>query len=99
MKALAAILLLAGEMARAQTTEIRLNTIGFLPEEPKQATVAAPCTNFTLVRQSDGHAVFTNSATGPRLNPDTEEQLYTADFSVFHETGAFQLDVPGVGRS
>jgi len=99
MKALCAILLLAGGLVRAQTTAIRLNTIGFLPEEPKQASVAAACTNFTVVRQSDGQAVFSNSVAGPRHNADTEEELYTADFSAWHEAGVFQLDVPGVGRS
>ncbi len=99
MKALCAVVLLAGEVVHAQTTEIRLNTIGFLPDEPKQATVAAACTNFTVVRQSDGHAVFSNSVAGPRHNQDTDEDLYTADFSEFHQSGAFQLDVPGVGRS
>ena len=52
-----------------------------------------------VVRQGDGQVVFSNSVTGPRLNQDTDEQLYTADFSAFHESGAFQLDVPGVGRS
>jgi endoglucanase len=99
MKILGAIFLLAGGMVHAQTTDIRLNTIGFLPDEPKQATVAAACSNFTVVRQSDGQAVFTNAVAGPRLNEDTAEQLYTADFSAFRESGAFQLDVPGVGRS
>jgi endoglucanase len=91
--------MLAGEVVHAQTTEIRLNTIGFLPDEPKQATIAAACTNFTVVRQGDGKVVFSNSVTGPHLNQDTDEQLYTADLSALHELGAFQLDVPGVGRS
>ena len=71
MKGVCALLLLAGGVARAQTTEIRLNSIGFLPDEPKQATVAAACTNFTVVRQTDGRAVFSNAVAGPRLNEDT----------------------------
>jgi endoglucanase len=90
---------MAAGAACAQTTKIRLNTAGFLPDEPKQASIAAPCTNFTLVRASDGQPVFTNAATGPRHNQDTAEDLYTADFSAFRQSGAFQLDVPGLGRS
>jgi endoglucanase len=93
------ILLLAGEVLHAQTTLIRFNTIGFLPKETKQATVAASCASFTVVRQSDGRTVFSNAVAGPRQNPDTDEQLYTADFSEVRESGVFQLDVPGVGRS
>ncbi len=32
-------------------------------------------------------------------DPDTQEQLYTADFSGLTQPGEYQLDVPGVGRS
>ncbi|HXR06602.1 MAG TPA: glycoside hydrolase family 9 protein [Candidatus Acidoferrum sp.] len=99
LKTLCAMLLLAGEAVQAQTTAIRLNTIGFLPGEPKQATIAAACRYFTLVRPGDGQAVFSNTVAGPRRNPDTEEDLYTADFSAWREPGVFQLEAPGVGRS
>jgi len=78
---------------------IRLNTVGYLPRAEKQASVAAPGTNFTVIRLGDQATVFAGKITGPLLNPDTQEQLYTADFSRLKKPGDYQLDVPGVGRS
>lgn len=88
-----------GIMVRAEAPPIRLNTIGFLPEAPKQASIAKACTEFSLIHQGDGETVFHGFVSEPRENRDTGETLYTADFSAFKETGIFQVDVPGVGRS
>ena len=78
---------------------IRLNSLGFLPDHPKLATVAVPCTNFTLIRQSDGKSVFAARASGPQYDEASDEQLYTCDFSGCTNAGLFTLDIPGVGRS
>ena len=78
---------------------IRLNTLGYLPDAPKQATVASPCAAFAVVRVGDGERVLDGTATGPLRNADTDEQLYTADFSTLVEPGEYRLDVPGVGQS
>jgi endoglucanase len=83
----------------ASAGPVRLNSLGFLPDQPKQATVAAAATNFVLIKASDGAVVFTGSVSGPRPNADTREDLFTADFSAFTNTGTFELEVPGVGRS
>ena len=78
---------------------IRLNTVGYLPLAPKQASIAAPCTDFAVIRVADGVTVFKGKVTGPVLDADTQEQLYTADFSKLKQPGEYQLDVQGVGRS
>ncbi len=78
---------------------IRLNTVGYPPGAIKQASVALPCTNFSVVRLSDDVTVFSGKTTGPVPDPDTREQLYTADFSKLKRPGDYQLVVPGVGRS
>jgi endoglucanase len=78
---------------------IRLNSIGFIPGQPKQATLTNDATRFTLVRSADGVAVFSGTVAGPITNADTGERLFTADFSAFINAGSFQLDVPGAGRS
>jgi endoglucanase len=85
--------------AAGESTAIRLNTVGYLPYAEKQASIALPCTNFTVVRLPDNATVFSGKTTGPVLNPDTQEQLYTADFSPVKQPGEYQLKVPGVGRS
>jgi endoglucanase len=100
---LAVALLAASLFSTIQATEdapkIPLNSIGYLPGKEKKAIIAAPCSEFAVVRVNGGAKVFEGKATGPVLNSDTQEQLCTADFSALKEPGEFQLDVPGVGRS
>lgn len=97
--ALASGLLLSAVCAAQEAPLIRLNTIGYLSGREKKATIAAPCTNFVVVRVKDGAKVFAGRVTGPVLNDDTSEQLCTADFSALKKPGQYQLDVVGVGRS
>ena len=78
---------------------IRLNTVGFLPETKKVASIGTACTNFQLVRASDGKAVFTGEISGPKWNADTAENLFTADFSAWRTPGVYLLAVDGVGKS
>jgi endoglucanase len=85
--------------AEGESNSIRLNTIGYQPQARKQASIAAPCTNFTVIRLPDRTVAFSDKVTGPALNADTGEQLCTADFSNFKQPGDYQLEVPGVGRS
>jgi len=96
---LLALLVSAAVHAEEASLQVRLNTVGYLPEAQKKAAVAAPCSDFTVVRVKDGAKVMSGKATGPVLNEDTREQLFTADFSTLKEPGEYQLDVAGVGRS
>src|SRR4029079_3464869 len=78
---------------------IHLNTVGYLPNRPKRASVSAPCTEFALVRASDKTPILRGTVTGPARNTDTAEDLFTADFSSLKEPGTYYLEIPGVGRS
>lgn len=78
---------------------IRLNTIGYLPDSPKRASIAGKFSRFAVIRVADGRKVYTGEATGPLSNADTEEQLYIADFSALKTPGEYQLEVDGIGRS
>ena len=81
------------------TATIRLNTVGYLPGEAKIASIPQVCSNFFVVRASDGVVVYSNTATGPVLNADTAEQLWQADFSAVQAAGKYWLESPGAGRS
>jgi endoglucanase len=94
--------MLSPGFARAEENEspqIRLNTVGYPPRAEKLATIAAPGTNFSVVRLADNVTVFTGRISGPVLNPDTKEPLGTADFSAVTRPGVYQLRVPGTGGS
>jgi len=94
-----ALLVLPLPAFAADAPPIRLNTIGFLPDQEKRASVAAPCSAFTVVRPEGGAAVFSGKASEPQKNADTGEMLQTADFSPLNPPGTYCLDAPGVGRS
>jgi endoglucanase len=89
----------AASLAAEEAPKIRLNTVGYLPGKEKKASIAGECSRFTVVRVKDNAKVLEGAATGPVLNADTNEQLYTADFSALKEPGEYQLDVPGVEKS
>ena len=94
------ILFLSGmDGALGADSDIRLNSLGFLPAMQKKATIASECTSFTIKRVSDGHAAFSGNVTGPLQQKDVNEVVWIADFSAVFEKGKFYLDVPGVGRS
>ena len=85
----------------AYDTRIRLNTIGFLPDAPKQATVAASCEKFDVVRVSDHAVVFTGQAGAPFQTAvtDTDETIQTIDFSAVTAPGKYRVEIAGVGAS
>jgi endoglucanase len=80
-------------------TDIRLNTIGFLPDKEKRASISAACSKFSVIRSSDSVAVFTGAVAGPKKNFDTDEDIFIADFSDITSEGTYFLKVDNVGRS
>lgn len=86
---------MGGEVANP----IRLDTVGYLPNQLKVATLAGPTERFVVRRFSDGPVVFADLTDGPHTNPDTEEQLRLADFTPLAEPGRYVLEAEGLGRS
>src|SRR5687767_6932720 len=97
--ALAVTALAASAPARGDDSHVRLNTVGFLPDAPKRASVAAPFDRFGVVRVADEVEVFSGQATAPAVNEDTGESLRVADFSQVKAPGLYCVDIPSVGRS
>src|SRR5689334_21058224 len=91
--------LLDAARVSAADAAIRLNTVGFLPHHDKRASIAAACTEFSVINEADGKTAFRGKTSGPVRNADTGEDLYLADFSALTQPGAYRLDVKGVGRS
>lgn len=70
---------------------IRLNSVGFVPAQKKLALTAAPGDSAFQVRDADERVVFEGPVQGPVLNADTEEELWTLDFSAFEDEGVYTL--------
>ncbi len=82
----------------AADSDIRLNSLGFLPDSPKKATVVVKAGDFSL-KTPDGKSVFSGTVSGPVHQNDVSQDAWTADFSGVTTAGRYYLEVPGVGRS
>jgi endoglucanase len=83
----------------AGNNNIRLNSLGFLPENAKQASVNAECSKFEIKDATTGKVVFTGQVTGPQFQQDVNEKVWTADFSSLTTAGEYYVSIPGVGNS
>jgi endoglucanase len=81
-------------------TDVRLNSLGFLPNNDKVATIRGACTNFYLLTSPGNVTVSTGTVTGPFSDGQTlENNLYKANFSTYSTNGTYYLNVPGIGKS
>ncbi len=80
-------------------TDIRLNSLGYLPAAQKKATIISKCSNFTVKEASKGKTVYSGKVTGPFSQADVDQTAWIADFSKVNKPGKYYLEVPGVGRS
>lgn len=99
LSAIASLTLFITASSWAADSDIRLNSIGFLPQEVKHASIVSACSEFQLVRVSDQSVVYSAKVTEPKVNPDTNETICTADFSSYTEPGEYRLQVKGAGVS
>ena len=88
---------------------VRVNSVGFLPGTPKQATYAGPASTFVIHRADGGKkpgddpVVFPDApgAVGPALNASDsgEPEVHVVDFSDLNVPGEYYVAVDGVGTS
>ncbi len=80
-------------------TDIRLNSLGYLPAAQKKATIISKCSNFTVKEASKGKAVYSGKVTGLFTQNDVNQTAWLADFSKLNKSGKYYLELPGLGRS
>jgi len=79
--------------------DIRLNSLGYLPEANKKATIISKCSDFVVKSAADGNTVYSGKVSGPFYQQDVDQTVWIADFSKVDKPGKYFLDVPGVGKS
>ena len=102
MRSLLLLLLCATALfADPPVTAIKVDQAGYLPAAPKIAFVAAkaPATTFVVKRTTDDKVVFKGELSATVADPDSGDQVQSADFSKLKKPGSYFLQVPGVGRS
>ena len=96
-------------MLKAGGVVVRVNSVGFVPGTPKQATYAGPASTF-VIRRADGGkppeddpVVFpdTPGDVGPALTASDsgELEVHVVDFSDLNVPGEYYVAVDGVGTS
>jgi endoglucanase len=92
-----------GDSATFVTHAIRVDTVGYLPDRAKLATVVLPSgvmsltdTTAEIRAASDDSVVWTCEVTGPNKDPDTGVTYYVADFSPLTELGDYYVATPGL---
>jgi len=84
------------------TYPVQLNSVGFLPDRAKLASVLPPGgTTFNVVRVADQSVAWSGPLTGPLTDPDdtARTQVWIADFTAFTDPGDYTIEVPDVGGS
>ncbi len=76
---------------------IRLNSIGYLPDQDKIATIAVSASNFYIVK-TGGTVVFAGTAKS-MTDSDSKQQVWLADFSDLTDPGTYYLAIPNIGKS
>lgn len=79
---------------------IKINSIGYLPDGYKSATIVIDSCNTFYLRNAENHKIkFEGKVKGPFFQKDVNQTAWIADFSDFTETGDFYIELPNVGKS
>jgi endoglucanase len=95
---LALSILVVPQAAHAGDANVRVNSIGYVPQLVKFASVNVRATDFQ-VKRPDGSVAFAGKLVGPKKGSDSVDTTWIADFSPLVDAGTYYVDVPGVGRS
>ncbi len=91
--------LVAVKALLALDSEIKINSLGYMPNAAKRAYVSASANQFNLLEAGSGNSVYEGTV-GPAVNQsDVGQTVHPVDFSDFNTPGEYILEVPGVGRS
>ena len=85
--------------APTQENSVRVNSLGFLPKQEKQATITEDARSFSVRDAQTNKAVFTAQTAGPFFQEDVNQSVWIADFSAFSENGEYYIELPKGSRS
>lgn len=71
--------------------KIKVNSVGYLTDGPKHATLLANSPSYTIRNCKNGRAVFRGKAYGPVYQDDINDTVYIADFSKIKKPGTYYL--------
>lgn len=82
-----------------ETAPIKLNSLGYLPQSVKKATVTTEATVFQVISSQTGREVFQGKLSGQIYQKDVDQKVWIADFSNVTQPGKYTLQIKGIGKS
>ena len=71
--------------------KIRVNSIGYLTDGPKHATLLTKSSSYTIINCKNGKVILNSKAHGPIYQEDVNDSVYIADFSNLNVPGTYCL--------
>ncbi len=78
---------------------IRVDQVGYRPEDAKIAWLPGRSSSFILVDEASGKTVYRGTCGKPVREPNSGEDISLIDFGSWREEGLYHLAVPGTARS
>ncbi len=94
-----ALFALGAASARAQNQTICINSLGFLPESTKKATIVGEHKSFVIKKASDQSKVFEGTISGSVFQKDVNQTVSVGDFSSLTKKGKYYLETPDGAKS
>lgn len=79
-------------ISNGQSQSVQLNSLGFLPKQPKKASIVGETKSFVIKRASDQKKVFEGDVSAPVFQKDVNQNVSVADFSALTKAGQYYLE-------
>ena len=87
-----AFILILATPALTQNQTIRINSVGFLPQSSKKASILNQPKTFVIKRTEDESVVFKGSISNPEYQKDVDQTISIANFTTFTKIGKYYLE-------
>ena len=94
-----ALFALGAASARAQNQSICINSLGFLPESTKKASIVGEVKSFVIKKVSDQSKVFEGTISSSVFQKDVNQTVSIAEFTSLTKKGKYYLETPDGAKS
>ena len=88
------LLVLSSTSVLSQNQNICLNSLGFLPQASKKASIVGETKSFVIKQADSQTVVFQGKVSTPVFQKDVNQNVGLADFSSFSKNGKYYLETP-----
>ncbi len=86
-------------IAQQQGNHIHLNSLGFLPQQRKEATITVKAPSFAVYDATTHQAIYSGISTGPFYQEDIDREVWMIDFSKVRADGDYYVELPSGEKS